>query len=762
MKKRLIAILAMLFVVAAFLGASKNSTTVSAATMKEASADALLKTASSELTEAEVLAARAAGEPYVGNINSELQAFSINYTATGAAYLYGQIVVVEWICNDTTSTVPLVPPKMTFKSTDGTESIEVFVTPTGTNTYYFDRFIEGLSPDKEYVFEIASGSENNVADRKSMNVLLSTSPTVPSAKTLGIVGFVENAEKQRICYKESDNGELRLYSDSTYDGTFEGNINSVLLSTSCQTSNLGNFVSGQIVVVEWICDDTVSTVPATKPKMTFMSVDETETLDVFVTPTGTNTYYFDRLLGDMDTNKEYKFKIELTDEGNIAARKSMTVMTTEMAKKEGVLWTTDTQVVLYKTDAASGELRIYAVNKADYVVPTKKGIQGTEYLTDENPDELGVSHVLFNIDVMSLINKDAVPGYDYPYTYQGTNYYVKWPDWSQYQVKTFNDKGITVTAVLLMSWDDDLSYLIHPNARQEGHPYYAWNTVDADARKQLEAIFSFLLENYSSDTCHIDNWIIGNEVNMPNHYHYTGTTNAYTNADMYADEYLLFYNVMKSKSSTAKAYISLDHSWSHNDEGRGIAGKEFLNQFNSRINAKQSNVAWNIAYHLYTPIMTSSAMWEPQYSYYTPNNVNADFISGVNLKVLTDYVKNHFGSNVRIILSEQGYTTNGNFDQQAAALAYSYYAAEFNDMIDAFIYRTYYDTYHEAAQNFHFGLIDGYDSSAVSNKRPIYYVFKYMDTAQSSSYCDRYLSTIGVSSWSQIIPNYDSSVFTTR
>ena len=69
------------------------------------------------------------------------------------------------------STVPKVKPKMTLKSTDGKISLDVFVTATGTNTYYFDRFIEGIDTSKEYVFEITSGDSRNISPNKSMNVI---------------------------------------------------------------------------------------------------------------------------------------------------------------------------------------------------------------------------------------------------------------------------------------------------------------------------------------------------------------------------------------------------------------------------------------------------------------------------------------------------------------------------------------------------------------------------------------------------------------
>ena len=289
-------------------------------------------------------------EPYCGNINSELICLDLKHNENGSSYLTGQIVVVEWV--DGQSTVPKVTPNMTFKSTDGTENIEVFVTPTGTNKYYFDRFIEGLSSGKEYVFEISSGNELNYSPNRSMNVSLATSPQMISIKNLGKVG------SQKISYYQADNGELRLYRRHE---EYIGNINSELKKTELVTGPNGNYVSGEIVVVEW--EDDISTVPTETPIMYFRSTDGLEELPVWVTPTGTNTYYFDRSLGDLDISKEYVFTIESGDSLNISPYRSMIVTTAAMEQKEGILWESSTQYVCYRTDSNTAELRIYGVNK---------------------------------------------------------------------------------------------------------------------------------------------------------------------------------------------------------------------------------------------------------------------------------------------------------------------------------------------------------------------------------------------------------------
>ena len=81
---------------------------------------------------------------------------------------------------------------------------------------------------------------------------------------------------------------------------------------------------------------------------------------------------------------------------------------------------------------------------------------------------------------------------------------------------------------------------------------------------------------------------------------------------------------------------------------------------------------------------------------------------------------------------------------QAAALAYSYYIAACNPMVDAFIIRSYKDDPVEVAQGYLLGI----------QGKQAFDVFKYMDTSRASQYTDRYLGVIGAGSWPQVVPGY--------
>ena len=243
---------------------------------------------------------------YIGNLNTELKQFNVGIGTGNSTYVSGEIVVVEWI--DGKSTVPTVAPKMRFKSTDGTVDMEVFVTATGTNTYYFDRYIEGIDINKEYYFEVESGDSKNVSEYRKVNV------------------YYTNTKFNNTVVGNYHDKKIKLSGDKIIfeDDTYVGNLNTELkqFNVGIGTNN-ATYVSGEIVVVEWV--DGESTVPTVAPKMKFKSTDGTVDMEVFVTATGTNTYYFDRYIEGIDTNKEYYFEVESGDSRNVSEYRTVNV-----------------------------------------------------------------------------------------------------------------------------------------------------------------------------------------------------------------------------------------------------------------------------------------------------------------------------------------------------------------------------------------------------------------------------------------------------
>ncbi len=388
----------------------------------------------------------------------------------------------------------------------------------------------------------------------------------------------------------------------------------------------------------------------------------------------------------------------------------------------------------------------------------KKGIiasywtdPGTPYYDD--PIELGVDHALFNIDVTELVSTN---GTGEPFVYNGKTYYYNNYEGQQLyytflRMQEIRDKGITLTAQVNMSWSDDpaLQQLIFPSGREAGHNYYALNTSTAESQEILAAAFHYLVTKCP----YVNNWIVGCEINSPEQCNYCGTIDVTTNVIIAAQTYNLMYNAIQDVNPSAKNYVCLDNIWNF-DNGTGIPSKTFLEEF-----AKyETDKNWNLAFHPY-PVPYGSTdnpsdwlMWSEKSSQngYLTHNEYTGFLTGANLEVLSNFVKDNYGSSHRIILTEFGYDSRAGEANQAASLYYTYKAAERDSMIDACIYQPWTDTGWDFRE---MGILakDG-------TKRQIYNVFKYMDSNPSLASESYYLNVLGISNWTDnIIYNYSST-----
>lgn len=373
------------------------------------------------------------------------------------------------------------------------------------------------------------------------------------------------------------------------------------------------------------------------------------------------------------------------------------------------------------------------------VAESKKGLQDFSHTA-------GVNNMILNIRLDQIIasGKNGTP-----YKYKGKTYYFNEDLCNAYTESAayYSHQGTVVSGILLVGYTPGKTNLIYPSARKKGFAYYAWNVKDKSSKEKLEAAITYLAEQSAikcGDGPGIANWIVGNEVDNFDTWNYAGTSNLTKYTQIYADTVRLVYNATRSVYSKARVYVSLDHLWNMSNSG-SFGSKAFLEKFNSLIKA-EGNIDWHIAFHPYSVPLTETAFWKNNY---ISNNANTAVINMKNIKVLTDYVKKHYGSDTRIILSEIGYSATAGESVQAAAIAYAYYMTEFNPMIDSIIFRSLEDAPEEVAQGLAFGI----------KGRKAYDVFRYMDTPSSEKYTKFALKVIGAKSWKSIVPKFNSKKF---
>ena len=389
-----------------------------------------------------------------------------------------------------------------------------------------------------------------------------------------------------------------------------------------------------------------------------------------------------------------------------------------------------------------------STNTAAYFVPgTKKGIQATDIneLTDTKSKT-----VFFNLYISDLMRKDS--GVE-TYKYNGKTYHFNGLYGYVYLVQQCNAKGIQVTAQISIDRNASTQSFITGNSPYAETAYYGWNTDNSTTRQTMEAMFAYLGEKFGKNNCYISNWILGNEVNSASGYYYVGNVSFSKFISMYSEAFRCLYNAVKSSRGSSKVFICLDNCWNQKNVFTiCYSARSTLESFAAKISDMQKDVNWNLAYHAYNQPLSDSQFWSgANASMFTSDANTTTFITMRNIQTLTDYVKNRFGSNTRIILSEQGFSsTYGGQANQAAAIALAYYKAACNPMIDAFIIRSYKDEAHEVAQGLAMGLKD-----ANGKKKTAYNVFKNMDSSNSLKYTEKVLKS-QVGNWKSLVPGYST------
>lgn len=389
-----------------------------------------------------------------------------------------------------------------------------------------------------------------------------------------------------------------------------------------------------------------------------------------------------------------------------------------------------------------------STNTAAYFVPgSKKGIQATDIneLTDTKSKT-----VFFNLYISDLMRKDS--GVE-TYKYNGKTYHFNGLYGYVYLVQQCNAKGIQVTAQISIDRNASTQSFITGNSPYAETAYYGWNTDNSTTRQTMEAMFAYLGEKFGKNNCYISNWILGNEVNSASGYYYVGNVSFSKFISMYSEAFRCLYNAVKSSRGSSKVFICLDNCWNQKNAFTiCYSARSTLESFAAKISDMQKDVNWNLAYHAYNQPLSDSQFWSgANASMFTGDANTTTFITMRNIQTLTDYVKNRFGSNTRIILSEQGFSsTYGGQANQAAAIALAYYKAACNPMIDAFIIRSYKDEAHEVAQGLAMGLKD-----ANGKKKTAYNVFKNMDSSNSLKYTEKVLKS-QVGNWKSLVPGYST------
>lgn len=420
------------------------------------------------------------------------------------------------------------------------------------------------------------------------------------------------------------------------------------------------------------------------------------------------------------------------------------------------------------------DIRFLAEHDIDYPEPASK--KGLNVQMTDDAELLGVSHSTITVVINGMMYKDTID-FENAIEFQsgGETYYFRKDYLAELdgEIKSMSDNGAIVNLVLILYDSDDpdsaTEILIHPDAARGQGTVYAFNTTDDDGIRYYISAMEFLASRYTQeDEKHgrALGYIVGNEVDSAWVWQNMGDKPVDQFMEHYERSVRLAYLAVRKYSDAARVYISLDNAWNEpyfaNQTTRFYKGKDIIDIMN-QLSKQGGDYPWHLAHHPYPENMLVPTTWaddqKVEESFDTPK------ITFKNLNVLPEYMNQervlYDGQARRIILSEQGFHTADSSIEtqrlQAAAYAYAYYKAEFQQGIDAFIMFNQLDI-PSAGLNMGLWTQDPDKPGFVAkDKKFIYDVFKYIDTERSLEVTEFAKTIIGIEDWNEVVPGFDTS-----
>lgn len=400
-----------------------------------------------------------------------------------------------------------------------------------------------------------------------------------------------------------------------------------------------------------------------------------------------------------------------------------------------------------------------------YEYPEANGKKGLDITLFADAQLSGVSHTVIKVPLNEYIvssSSDATS-----YKSEDTTYYYDKNKISSldHKIKTYSDAGIRVYLQLLLTkrLDGQPEYFYFSEAGDA--EYYAINVYSKQASDALYAFVSYLTEKYTSENragfC--GSYILGCEVNSNRYTNNAGVMSL----SEYTEAYSLALRIVDSAArfvySNARVYVSVANNFNkssydnNNDSTLDYPVLGFLSHL-SDIIKDGGDIPWRVSVDPYN-IDRSKADFKgaegSEYSY------DARYITMDNINILTSLLSQpsymYNGQRRPVIIGEISYPANGCSEAeqkaQAAAYALAYYKAEANEQIEAIIYKDQVDN---AADKTNPGLFTRSNETedTADSKKAIYRVFRYIDTDQSNSVTEQYLSYYGITTWGEIVSGY--------
>ncbi|MGN6435267.1 MAG: DUF5722 domain-containing protein [Agriterribacter sp.] len=414
---------------------------------------------------------------------------------------------------------------------------------------------------------------------------------------------------------------------------------------------------------------------------------------------------------------------------------------------------------------------------ADYVEPLyhlpeetvrgKKGIGGFTAggkAPVSDLDSLGITSVTVNMWITQMMR--SKPGVEnLAFNYNGKTYYAdkKWVEAMDKTLQLTAQKNILVSSIILIDKavnckDKEIGRIFqHPDCDPAGI-YSMANMTSAEGVEYYAAAIDFLAQRYSHPDKkygRVHHWIVHNEVDAGWVWTNMGEKDKLLFMDTYHKSMRLIHNIARKYNPHAKAFITLTHYWAWTVDKHFYHSVDLLNIL-LHYSDKEGDFEWGIAHHPYPESLFEPKSWLDKKCDFT---FNTPLITFKNVEVLNAWVKQPYtmflGKKRRtVFLSEQGPNsrdyTKKSLDEQAASMAYVWKKIKNLDAIDAFQFHNWRDNRGEGGLRIGLRRFPD-DQEDPGGKKPVWYVFRDIETPREDSACEFAKPIIGISEWEEIL-----------
>ncbi|MEM7317279.1 MAG: DUF5722 domain-containing protein, partial [Planctomycetota bacterium] len=233
---------------------------------------------------------------------------------------------------------------------------------------------------------------------------------------------------------------------------------------------------------------------------------------------------------------------------------------------------------------------------------SKKGLQ-VEIVDDAL--DLGIKHAAINVNLSQLVDpqRDS-EGPIWKYNERDFHFRREALERLDRQIKPLSDQGVIVNLIILayQSGNETINELmLHPQYDKAApNRLGAFNCNSEQGKQWFTATLQFLAERWSRPDRKYGRavgFIIGNEVNS----HWWWSNRGQVDFEEFADDYLrtvkYAHDAIRSQSSCARVYLSLDHHWNISYPAgtpkQTFAGKRLVDYFARNA----ADLDWHLAYH---------------------------------------------------------------------------------------------------------------------------------------------------------------------